>query len=85
MLESIKAQQVINNNALLDLVIETMGLRSDAALGRLLDVAPPVISKVRHGVLPIGQGMLIRCHERAGLSFPAMRVYVPECARRVHV
>jgi hypothetical protein len=44
-----------NPNRLLDTLIENLRLKNDAALSRALDVAPPVISKIRHHRLPVGE------------------------------
>lgn len=52
--------QCNKNNALLDMIIERAGLLTDAELSRFLKVAPPVVSKIRHGKLPIGATMMIR-------------------------
>ena len=41
-------------NRVLDAIISRLRLKNDAALSRLLEVAPPVISKIRHSTLPIG-------------------------------
>jgi plasmid maintenance system antidote protein VapI len=60
-------------NLLLDALIEKLNLKNDAALSRLLEVAPPVISKLRHGALPIGPTMLIRMHEVSDLGIREMR------------
>jgi hypothetical protein len=60
-------------NILLDALIEKLKLKNDAALSRLLEVAPPVISKLRHGALPIGPTMLIRMHEVSDLNIRDMR------------
>lgn len=60
-------------NRLLDALIEKLRLKNDAALSRALEVAPPVISKIRHGRLPVGASMLIRMHEETGLSIAELR------------
>ena len=49
-------------NRLLDTLIEKLRLKNDAALSRALEVAPPVISKIRHRRLPVGASLLIRMH-----------------------
>lgn len=67
-------------NGLLDEVSDMLNVKNDAALSRALNVAPPVISKLRHGHLKFGYTMLGKCHEAAGISFPAMRAYVPAVA-----
>lgn len=58
---------LIKNNAFLDLLIGRLQLKNDAALSRALDVMPPVISKIRHGRLDIGDMLVIRSHELTGL------------------
>jgi hypothetical protein len=62
-----------NPNRLLDTLIERLGLKNDAAFSRALEVAPPVISKIRHGRLPVGASLLIRMHEVSGLSIRDLR------------
>lgn len=71
------AAQVTRNNDLLDTVMEEQERRNDAALSRFLEVAPPVISKIRGGLLPIGDRMLIRIHEKTGMPFSRIRLFVP--------
>ncbi|MDB5770735.1 MAG: hypothetical protein V7606_2581 [Burkholderiales bacterium] len=60
-------------NRLLDALIEKMNLKNDAALSRLLEVAPPVISKIRHRRLPVGASLLIRMHEATDMSIRELR------------
>ena len=60
-------------NNLLDALIEKLNLKNDAALSRALEVAPPVISKIRHRRLPVGASLLIRMHETTGMSIRELR------------
>jgi len=60
-------------NRVLDAVIEKTGLKNDAALSRALEVAPPVISKIRHSTLPIGATILLRMHEISDYSIRELR------------
>lgn len=62
-----------NPDPLLDAVIKHLHLKNDAALSRVLEVAPPVISKIRHRKLPIGASLLIRMHEVTDLSIKDLR------------
>lgn len=55
-------------NEVLDWAITNNGLKNDAALARALEVAPPVISKVRHGRLPIGSTLIVKLHEMTDVS-----------------
>jgi hypothetical protein len=60
-------------NALLDHLRELAGLKNDAALARKLEVAPPVISKLRHYKLPLGDSLLLNMHETFGVPVAEMR------------
>ncbi len=60
-------------NRVLDAIIAKLRLKNDAALSRLLEVAPPVISKIRHNTLPIGATLLLRMHEESELSIRELR------------
>ena len=64
---------LFNPNRLFDVIIERMHLKNDAALARLLSVAPPVISKIRHARLPIGASLLIRMEEETNISIRELR------------
>ncbi len=69
-----KAEQNIDQvNDLLDGVIKQLHLKNDAALSRKLVVAPPVISKLRHGRLPLGDTIIIRLSEVSGISATELR------------
>ncbi|SMP60593.1 hypothetical protein [Noviherbaspirillum suwonense] len=58
---------------LLDSLLKKLELKNDAALSRVLEVAPPVISKIRHRRLPVGASILIRMHEVSNLSVGELR------------
>ena len=58
---------------LFDAVIKHLSLKNDAALSRVLGIPPPVISKVRHKVLPVGATMLIRLHEVSEIAIKDLR------------
>jgi len=60
-------------DALLDNLINKLNLKNDAALARALEVAPPVISKIRHQRQAIGAAMLVRMHEVTQLSIHELR------------
>jgi hypothetical protein len=60
-------------NNLLESLIERLNLKNDAALSRALEVAPPLISKIRHRRLPVGASLLIRMHEVSKLSIRDLR------------
>lgn len=86
MTSEVSATDAAMNNDLLDTIITSMRLKNDAALSRLLEVQPPVTSKIRHGRLPIGSALLIRIHEvtdwpireiKAGIGQRSLDLYKP--------
>ncbi|NEX60216.1 helix-turn-helix domain-containing protein [Noviherbaspirillum sp. 17J57-3] len=60
-------------NRLLDYVKKRFNLKNDAALCRVLRVTAPVISKIRHGRLPVGAALLINIHEMTDLPVRELR------------
>lgn len=66
-------EYVYNPNKVLNAVMEKLGLKNDAQLSRALEVAPPVISKIRHYTLPIGATILLRMHEVSDISIRELR------------
>ncbi len=64
---------VYDPNRVLDAIIARLKLKNDAALSRALEVAPPVISKIRHNALPIGATILLRMHEVSDFSIRELR------------
>jgi hypothetical protein len=79
------SQQTYDPNRLLDALIERLQLKNDAALSRALEVAPPVISKIRHARLPVGASLLIRMHEETGLSIRELRDLMGDRRNRVRI
>lgn len=60
-------------NKLLDTLIEKMQLKNDAELCRVLEVQPPIISKIRHRKLAVGATILLRMHEKSELSIKELK------------
>ena len=57
-----------NPTNLLDFLRRTLELHNDAALARMLDVTPTMLSRVRRRRTPVGASLLIRMHEVTGVS-----------------
>jgi plasmid maintenance system antidote protein VapI len=60
-------------NKLLDTLIERMNLKNDAELCRVLEVQPPIISKIRHRKLAVGATILLRMHEKSDMSIRELK------------
>lgn len=70
-------------NKLVDALITRMKLKNDAALSRALEVAPPVISKIRHRRLAVGAALLLRMHEVSELSAKDLRELMGDTRRGI--
>lgn len=66
-----------NMNPILDRIIIEKQLKNDAALSRLLEVAPPVVSKLRHAKLPVGAATILTLVELGGIPLEDVRAVVP--------
>ena len=73
MAQHLLEQREYNPDHLLEALIQRLHLKNDAALSRALEVAPPVISKIRHRRLPVGASLLIRMHEVSEMSISELR------------
>lgn len=58
---------------LLDTLRARYGLTSDAALARKLNMAPPNVSKLRRGTLPLGATVILNIHETLGMAVEQIR------------
>ena len=72
-------------NKVLDAIIEKLNLKNDAALSRALEVAPPVISKIRHRTLPIGATILLRMHEVSEFSIRELKSLMGVSVTPIHL
>jgi hypothetical protein len=76
---------VYDPDRLLDAMLEHLKLKNDAALSRALEVAPPVISKIRHRRIPVGAAILIRMHEVSGLTIRDLRYLLGDRRKKFRV
>jgi plasmid maintenance system antidote protein VapI len=70
------------SHALLDNLLNTQNLRNDAALSRFLEVNPPVVSKIRHGRMPVGASMIINIHEKTGMSIKDIKFLLAQAPQQ---
>ena len=62
-----------NPERLLDAVMAAMQVKNDAALARALEVASPVIHRIRRRHTPVRASILLRMQEASGLSLAELR------------
>lgn len=58
---------------LFDEIMNKFSLKNDAALAEMLYVRAPVISKIRHGKMPVGASLIIKAHEATGWSIQTLK------------
>jgi plasmid maintenance system antidote protein VapI len=74
-----------NPNHLLQTLLVRLELKSNAALSRALEIAPPLISKIRHGKLGVSGPLLIRMHEVSGLSIKDLRALMGDRRKKFRI
>jgi plasmid maintenance system antidote protein VapI len=67
-----------NSGKLFDHIIKSRELKNDAALGRLIDIKPAVVSKIRHGRLNVSAQIIINIHLMTGMSIRDIKALLPE-------
>lgn len=70
----------IPDHPLLDALIAENCLKNDAALSRMLEVKPPVLSKIRHGRLPFGPSLILRTHDVFDMPIKTIRALLQPAA-----
>lgn len=78
------ATNAFDSNPLLDALIKHCRLKNDSALARELEVAPPVISKLRHHHLPVGATILLRMHEISDIPIRQLRALMGDHRAKFH-
>jgi DNA-binding transcriptional regulator YdaS (Cro superfamily) len=57
----------MKKNKFVDGLIEKFKVKNDAALCRMLGIAPPQISKIRHGITGVSALMILTIHEKTDM------------------
>ena len=65
-----------NINGLIDLLIEVLELKNDAALALMLGVSRPVVSHWRHGRVPFGATHILRAHDVSELPIARIKSFL---------
>jgi DNA-binding transcriptional regulator YdaS (Cro superfamily) len=84
-INSNQADPKYNPNYLLDFVTEKLKLKNDAALARALGITPPVLSRIRHGKVPIGATIWIAMHEETGMTVRELRRLMGDRGQRSEI
>jgi hypothetical protein len=67
-----------NSGQLFDHLIKSRKLKNDAALGRMLNLKPAVISKIRHGRLNVSAQIVIDIHLATDMPVRDIMALLPE-------
>jgi plasmid maintenance system antidote protein VapI len=69
----LEAKTQDGSGVLFDNLIAAHDLKNDAGLARALEVAPPVISKIRHHRALMGATLMITIHEKFDMPIAEIR------------
>jgi plasmid maintenance system antidote protein VapI len=83
--ESTPKQPVYNPDNLLKTLLERLGLKSNVALCRVLDITPPLINKIRRGKSEVSAPLLIRMHDISGMSIKELRQLMGDRRRKFRI
>lgn len=72
-LDAVTGAANCNHGPMLDALMLTLKVTTDAALSRKLMVPPPVISKLRNNKIGVSAGLLVRIHDVTGMSINKVR------------
>lgn len=67
---------------MLDHLRYRLRLKDDASLSRLLDVTPPLLSRIRHRKRCVCAGLMVRIHEATGIHVHDLRVMMGDRRER---
>lgn len=52
---------------ILDVLKEKYDLKNDAAIAKALDIAPPIVSRIRNGKSNVSADIILKIHETFGM------------------
>ncbi len=73
-LDAVAGAANLNHGPMLDALMASLKVTTDAALSRKLMVPPPVISKLRNNKIGVSAGLLVRIHDVTGMSINKVRM-----------
>lgn len=60
-------------NKVFNHVMAKLSLKNDVALSGVIGISTPTISKIRHGNQKMSDGVLLKMHEKTGISIAELR------------
>jgi hypothetical protein len=72
-LDAVTGAAGCNHGPMLDALMLSLKVTTDADLSRKLMVPPPVISKLRNNKIGVSAGLLVRIHDVTGMSINKVR------------
>ncbi len=62
---------------LIDILLDELEIKTDAALAKELDLPVPTISKIRHNKMRVSANIIFKIHDATGWSIEKIRGYLP--------
>jgi transcriptional regulator with XRE-family HTH domain len=70
---TVTKSHIDNSGNLFNALTARAEVKNDAGLARALGVAPPAISKIRHGKLTVGAALILAIHETFAMPVAEIR------------
>lgn len=70
---------------LFDLLRQRLQLHSDKALAKALQIAPPLLARLRHRGLPMSGSLLLRIQDVSGIAVDELRRVLGDRRRRMRL
>lgn len=70
---------------LFDLLRQRLQLHSDKALAKALQIAPPLLARLRHRGLPVSGSLLLRIQDVSGIAVDELRRVLGDRRRRMRL
>ncbi|AXA91143.1 hypothetical protein [Massilia sp. YMA4] len=70
---------------LFDLLRQRLQLHSDKALAKALQIAPPLLTRLRHRGLPLSGSLLLRIQDVSGIAVDELRRVLGDRRRRMRL
>jgi transcriptional regulator with XRE-family HTH domain len=65
-----------SQSPLIDYLLNCLKLKTDAQLARAIGIPHPIVSRLRHGKIPVSAGILLKLHDTTGLTVDELRNHI---------
>ncbi len=78
-------QAAYDPDRLFDTLRQRLQLHSDKALAKLLQIAPPLLARLRQSGVPVSGSLLMRIHDATGIAIDELRRVLGDRRQRLRL